>query len=89
MTTVYCLIDCRPGRDREAYTRIWGTKEVVELHLVFGGCDLVAKIEATNPDEVIAKKIWPVSGVIQTRYLTVTAPANVPSGNSGFASAAA
>jgi len=75
MAIGFVLISAAPAHEHEVYTKVSKTSEVVEVHLLFGEFDLIAKIEAEDFEklgEIILEKIRSIKGVIDTKTLTGT-----------------
>ncbi len=73
MITGFILISTVPAKEHEVYNELLKVKEIIELHPLFGEYDLMAKVEAKNPDElaeIIINKIRTVEGVADTKTLT-------------------
>ena len=73
MAIGYVLVTTTPTKEHEVYTELLRVKGIVELHLLFGEYDLIAKVEARDFDELgqlVVNKIRSVSGVISTKTLT-------------------
>jgi len=50
--TAFLLINANPGREAQVVRLLENMREVKEVHLVAGPCDIVAKIEVDNEQEV-------------------------------------
>ena len=75
MAIGFVLINAAPAHEHEVYTKLSKAPEIVEVHLLFGEFDLIAKIEAENFEklgELVVKKIRSIKGVIDTKTLTGT-----------------
>jgi len=75
MAIGFVLISAAPAHEHEVYTKVSKTSEVLEVHLLFGEFDLIAKIEAEDFEklgEIIVEKIRSIKGVIDTKTLTGT-----------------
>ena len=73
MIAAFVLISTTPAREHNVYNELLKVKEISELHPLFGEYDLMAKIEAKDPDElaqIILKKIRTVEGIADTKTLT-------------------
>ncbi len=69
------LISTAPAHEHEVYNDLLKIKEIVELHPLFGEFDLIAKIEASNFEElgeIVVNKIRSIKGVVDTKTLTGT-----------------
>lgn len=72
MATGFVLIGVEPGREREVMHEVIRIEEVVDVHLLFGEYDIIARIEAESYDavgEVVVDKIRNVPGVQTTKTL--------------------
>jgi len=59
--------------ENEVFNKLSKLKEVIELHLLFGEYDLIAKIEAKDYEsigEIIIHKIKTIDGITDTKTLT-------------------
>ena len=66
------LIDIEPNREREVYAKLMKIKEIVELNLLFGEYDLIAKVEGDSYDAigaVVVSRIRSIEGVNATKTL--------------------
>jgi len=75
MAIGFVLITIAPVHEHEVYTKLSKVPEVIELHLLFGEYDLLAKIEADDFDslgEIVVNKIRSIEGIIDTKTLTGT-----------------
>ncbi len=73
MITAFVLISTVPTKEHEVYDELCKVKKIIELHSLFGEYDLLAKIEAQNPDEliqIIINEIRALEGVADTKTLT-------------------
>ncbi len=71
----FVLISTAPAKEHKVYNELIKIKEIVELHPLFGEYDLIAKIEATDLDElgrIVVEKIRAIDGVVDTKTLTGT-----------------
>ena len=71
----YVLINAAPTHEHDVYNKLSKMPEIIELHPLFGEYDLIAKIEADdleNLEVIVANKIRPIDGVIDTKTLTGT-----------------
>ncbi len=67
------LINAAPACEHEVYNKLSKVPEIVELHLLFGEYDLLAKIEADDFDNlgtIVVNKIRPIEGVRFTTTFT-------------------
>ena len=55
MASAYILINCEIGEESSVMSQLKGMSNVVEVHIVYGVYDLIAKIEAEDTDSL--KKI--------------------------------
>lgn len=72
MATGFVLLSVEPGLEREVFQEVIKVKEVVDIHLLFGEYDLIARIEAEDYDaigDVVVSKIRKVRGVKATKTL--------------------
>ena len=72
MATGFVLIGVDPGREREVLREVIRIEEVVDVHLLFGEYDIIARIEAPDYDaigEVVVDKIRNLPGVQTTKTL--------------------
>ena len=75
MAIGFVLINAAPAHEHEVYTKLSKVPEIVEVHLLFGEFDLIAKIEAEDFEklgELVVNKIRSIKGVIDTKTLTGT-----------------
>jgi DNA-binding Lrp family transcriptional regulator len=66
------LIDVEPTREREVYAKLMKIKQIVELNLLFGEYDLIAKVEGDSFDAIgaiIVQHIRSIEGVKATKTL--------------------
>jgi DNA-binding Lrp family transcriptional regulator len=73
MITGFILISTVPTKEHEVYNELLKVKEIIELHPLFGEYDIMAKVEAKDPDElaqIIINKIRKIEGVTDTKTLT-------------------
>ncbi len=69
----FVLISTAPTKEHEVYTELLSVKGIVELHLLFGEYDLIAKVEARDFDalgQLVVDKIRSVAGVTATKTVT-------------------
>jgi DNA-binding Lrp family transcriptional regulator len=72
MATGFVLIDTMPEREHDAFSALQKVKEIVELNVIFGEHDIIAKVEAYDIDavgQIVVDKIRPVEGVMDTKTL--------------------
>lgn len=72
MATGFVLISVEPGTEREVFQEVIKIDEVVDVHLLFGEYDLIARIEAEDYDvigDVVVNKIRKIAGVTSTKTL--------------------
>ena len=71
MTIGFVLIGSKPGSERNVYAELTRITEITELHPVFGEYDIIARLEAPDPNALmpIVEKIRKVDGVIDTKTL--------------------
>ena len=75
MAIGFVLISAAPAREHEVYNKLSKVPQIVELHPLFGGYDLIAKIEADDFEKLgnlVVNKIRSIDGVIDTKTLTGT-----------------
>ncbi len=75
MAIGFALITIAPVHEHEVYTKLSKLPKVIELHLLFGEYDLLAKIEADDFDslgEIVVNKIRSIEGILDTKTLTGT-----------------
>lgn len=73
MATGFVLLSVEPGMEREVFKEIIRIKNVVDVHLLFGEYDLIARVEAEDYNyigDIIINKIRTIPGVIATKTLT-------------------
>lgn len=71
----FVLIKSALMHEHEVYNKLLGTKEILEIHPLFGDYDLIAKIEAKEFEDlgkIVVDKIRSIGGVIDTKTLTGT-----------------
>lgn len=74
MALAYIVIDTVPGMEHEVYRALLKFPEVRELYLLFGGYDIIAKLEASGFEDMgalVVNRIRRVQGVADTKTLTV------------------
>jgi DNA-binding Lrp family transcriptional regulator len=72
MAIGFVLIDIEPTREREVYAKLMKIKQIVELNLLFGEYDLIAKVEGESYDAigaVVVSQIRSIEGVKATKTL--------------------
>lgn len=72
METGFVLIDTLSTREHDAYSQLLKVKEIVELNVLFGEYDILAKVEANDLNtlgQVVVDKIRAVEGVMDTKTL--------------------
>lgn len=72
MATGFVLISVEPGREREVFQALVRVEQVVDVHLLFGEYDLIARLEAEDYDavgDVVVNRIRKVPGVVSTKTL--------------------
>jgi DNA-binding Lrp family transcriptional regulator len=72
MVTGFVLIDTEPQREHLAYSKLQKVKEIIELDVIFGEHDMIAKVEAKDANavgDIVIDKIRPVEGVMDTKTL--------------------
>lgn len=72
MATGFVLIGVEPGREREVFQAVIRVEEVVDVHLLFGEYDLIARVEAPDYDaigRVVVDKVRIIPGVRTTKTL--------------------
>ncbi len=70
----FLLASFNPGTERDGYEDIATMKEVVEINLLFGEWDIIAKVEVENPGElelVVMDKIRQIPGIKLTSTMIV------------------
>ena len=75
MVVAFVLIRVKPNHDREVLERIEKLEAVKDATTVYGECDLVAKINVDNLDDLdtfIFDVVRSISGVIGTTTLIAT-----------------
>ena len=73
MVLGYVLITTAPGTEHDVFNTIKDVEEVVDIHLLFGEYDIIAKIEGEDFDaigRVVVEKIRTVDGVTDTKTMT-------------------
>jgi DNA-binding Lrp family transcriptional regulator len=73
LATGFVLLSVEPGMEREVFKEIIRIKNVVDVHLLFGEYDLIARVEAEDYNyigDIIINKIRTIPGVIATKTLT-------------------
>jgi DNA-binding Lrp family transcriptional regulator len=72
MATGFVLISVEPGTERDVFQEVIKIKEVVDVHLLFGEYDLIARIEAEDYDvigDIVVNKVRKIPGVTSTKTL--------------------
>ncbi|UCD14784.1 MAG: Lrp/AsnC ligand binding domain-containing protein [Thermoplasmatales archaeon] len=75
MAIGYVLISAAPAYEHAVYHKLTKVSEIIELHLLFGEYDLIAKIEAEDFEKlgsIVVNKIRKIEGVVDTKTLTGT-----------------
>ena len=73
MAIGFVLIRAEPTHEHEVYNQLATVPEIVELHLLFGEYDIIAKIEVEDFEKLgstVVKKIRSIEGVRDTKTLT-------------------
>ena len=73
MAIGFVLINVAPAHEHDVYNKISKIPQIVEIHPLFGEYDLIAKIDATDFEElgtIIVNKIRSIIGVLDTKTLT-------------------
>ncbi len=73
MATGFVLISVEPGMERDVFKQIIKLKNLVDVHLLFGEYDLIARVEAEDYNyigDIIINQIRKIPGVISTKTLT-------------------
>ncbi len=73
MAIGFVLIRTVPARESDVYKVLSKNTHVVELYILFGEFDLIAKVTAEDYDtlsQVVIDEIRAVDGVVDTRTLT-------------------
>lgn len=73
MAVGFVLINVAPAHEHEIYNKLSKIPQIIELHPLFGEYDLIAKIEASDFEElgtIIVNKIRTIVGVLDTKTLT-------------------
>lgn len=73
MVIGFVLINTVPANKDEVHNKLLEVAEIIELHLLHGEYDLLAKVQADDLEkigDVVIKKIRAVNGIIDTRTLT-------------------
>lgn len=72
MATGFVLISVEPGTEREVFQEVIKIDEVVDVHLLFGEYDLIARVEAQDYDvigDIVVNKVRKIPGVTSTKTL--------------------
>jgi DNA-binding Lrp family transcriptional regulator len=73
MAVGFVLINVAPAHEHDVYNKLSKIPQIVEIHPLFGEYDLIAKIDATDFEElgtIIVNKIRSITGVLDTKTLT-------------------
>ena len=73
MAIGFVLISTAPAKEHEVYNELMRVDEISELHPLFGEYDLIAKIEASNFNQlgqIVVDMIRTIEGVVDTKTLT-------------------
>jgi DNA-binding Lrp family transcriptional regulator len=73
MAIGFVLINVAPAHEHEVYNKLSKIPQIVELHPLFGEYDLIAKIDASDFEDlgtIIVNKIRSITGVLDTKTLT-------------------
>jgi len=73
MAVGFVLINVAPAHEHDVYNKLSKIPQIVEIHPLFGDYDLIAKIDATDFEElgtIIVNKIRSITGVLDTKTLT-------------------
>ncbi len=73
MATGFVLIGVEPGAEKDVFKEIIKIKQVVDVHLLFGEYDLIARVEAQDYNtigDIIINRIRKIPGVVSTKTLT-------------------
>jgi DNA-binding Lrp family transcriptional regulator len=72
MATGFVLISVEPGTEREVFQEVIKIDEIVDVHLLFGEYDLIARVEAEDYDvigDIVVNKVRKIPGVTSTKTL--------------------
>ena len=75
MSIGFILIKASPSLEHEVYSKLSKVSQIIELELLFGEYDLIAKIEAEDFEKlgkIVIDNIRSIKGVIDTKTLTGT-----------------
>ena len=75
MAIGFVLINIAPTHEHDVYTKLSKVPEIIELHLLFGEYDIIAKIEGENFENlgfIVINKIRSIEGILDTKTLTGT-----------------
>ncbi len=75
MAIGFVLISAAPAREHDVYNKLSKVPEIIEIHLLFGEYDLLAKIKADDFDNlgaIVLNKIRSIEGVRFTTTFTET-----------------
>ena len=73
MAVGFVLVSTAPAKEHEVYNQLMEIGEIAELHPLFGEYDLIAKIEASNFNQlgqIVVDRIRTIEGVVDTKTLT-------------------
>jgi DNA-binding Lrp family transcriptional regulator len=73
LATGFVLIGVEPGVEKDVFKEIIKIKQVVDVHLLFGEYDLIARVEAQDYNtigDIIINRIRKIPGVVSTKTLT-------------------
>jgi DNA-binding Lrp family transcriptional regulator len=73
MAVGFVLINVAPAHEHDVYNKLSKIPQIVEIHPLFGEYDLIAKIDASDFEElgtIIVNKIRSITGVLDTKTLT-------------------
>jgi DNA-binding Lrp family transcriptional regulator len=72
MVIGYVLISVAPSQIKRIFKELSSIPEINELSALFGEYDIIAKIDATNVEQlakIVIKKIRTIEGIVDTRTL--------------------
>jgi len=72
MATGFILINTAPHREQAVLSKLKEVEEIEELYLLFGGYDMIVRVEARDFDDlghIVLSKIRAIEGVIHTETL--------------------
>ena len=73
MLIAYVLVSTQPQKEHNVYTTLLDSKDITEIHPLFGEWDLICKIEAETQEQlskIVTEKIRNIDGVPATKTLT-------------------